>query len=152
MRNGSSASGNSMGQACDLRDPKGWAKFLSQCGTREFGCSMCIMKLACLIVHSDLNHDPAPSVGTPRPISLTSLAAATNKRPYLVRGVKLDQGIWLNSRQCISFMKNDASIALSCHQNRMARRGGSYERLFGKSITRVMPIKSPTAHDRSDRD
>jgi hypothetical protein len=48
-------------------------------------------------------------------------------------------------------MKNDASIALSCPQNRTARRVWSYDRLwFGKSITRL--ITSSPVRDRSDRD
>jgi hypothetical protein len=48
-------------------------------------------------------------------------------------------------------MKKDASIALSCPQNRTARRVWSYDRLwFGKSITRLIAL-SP-ARDDSDRD
>jgi hypothetical protein len=50
-----------------------------------------------------------------------------------------------------SLMKNDASSALSCPQNRTARRVSSYERLwFGKSITGL--IGSSSIHRRSDRD
>jgi hypothetical protein len=46
-------------------------------------------------------------------------------------------------------MKNDASIALSCPQNRTARRVWSYDRLwFGKSITGLIT----SSHDDSDRD